>query len=112
MPVGCRSSLTVLGEYHPSGMRTALGSLQHPLPQEPDVCPSIALALEQLQTVDLALDGTIAPGQREPRFDGREILPQALSKACECLNPAPRAPPQSCMLPVPPSRQRWIPYAM
>jgi len=36
-----------------------LGGLQHSLPQEPDVGSSIALALEQLQAVDMALDGTI-----------------------------------------------------
>src|SRR5207245_2252548 len=42
-----------------------LGGLHHTLPQELDVCPSIALALEQLQAVDMALDGTIAPGQGE-----------------------------------------------
>jgi hypothetical protein len=48
------------------------------------------LALEQLQAVDMALDGTIAPGQGEPRFDRREILLQALGKAGERLNPARR----------------------
>src|SRR5213593_2407366 len=67
-----------------------LGGLHHTLPQELDVCPSIALALEQLQAVDMALDGTIAPGQGEPCFDRREILPQALGKACKRLNPARR----------------------
>src|SRR5467141_3650331 len=67
-----------------------LGGLQHTLPQEPDVCPSIALTLEQLQAVDMALDRTIAPGQGEPRCDRREILLQALGKACERLNPARR----------------------
>src|SRR5213593_221447 len=65
-----------------------LGGLHHTLPQELDVCPSIALALEQLQAVDMALDGTIAPGQSEPRCDRREILLQALGKAGERLNPA------------------------
>src|SRR5262249_6077983 len=42
-----------------------LGGLYHTLPQELDACPSIALALEQLQTIDMALDGAIAPRQRE-----------------------------------------------
>ena len=51
-----------------------LGDLYHTLPQEPDVCPSIALALEQLQAVDMALDGPISPGQGEPRFDRREVF--------------------------------------
>jgi len=40
-----------------------LGGLQHTLPHEPDVCPSIALALEQLQAMDVALDRPIAPQQ-------------------------------------------------
>src|SRR5438128_12520670 len=65
-----------------------LGGLHHTLPQELDVCPSIALALEQLQAVDMALDGTVAPGQGEPRCDRREILLQTLGKAGERLNPA------------------------
>ncbi len=65
-----------------------LGGLHHTLPQEHDVCPSITLAFEQLQVVDMALDGTIAPGQGEPRFNRREIPLQALGKACERLNPA------------------------
>ena len=38
----------------------------------------------------MALDRTIAPGEREPRCDRREILPQALGKAGERLNPARR----------------------
>ena len=67
-----------------------LGRLHHSLPQKLDVCPAIALALEQLQAADMALDGTIAPGEREPRCDRREILPQALGKAGERLNPARR----------------------
>src|SRR5712692_6715288 len=65
-----------------------LDGLHHALPQEPDARPSIALALEHLQAVDMALDGTIAPGQREPCFDRREILLQALGKTCKRLNPA------------------------
>jgi hypothetical protein len=67
-----------------------LGDLEHPLPQEPDVCPAIALALEQLQAVNMALDGPIAPGQGKPRFDCGEILLQALGKAGERLNPVRR----------------------
>src|SRR5712664_4249527 len=65
-----------------------LDGLHHALPQEPDACPSIALALEQLQAGEMALDGTMAPGQREPCFDRREILLQALGKTCKRLNPA------------------------
>ena len=65
-----------------------LGGLPHALPQEPDARPSIALALEQLQAVDMALDGTIAPGECEARCDRREVFSQALGKAGERLNPA------------------------
>jgi len=60
------------------------------VPQERTAGTAIALALEQLQTVDMTLDRAIAPGQGEPRCDGREILPQALGKAGERLNPAGR----------------------
>jgi hypothetical protein len=65
-----------------------LDGLHHTLPQEPDARPSIALTLEQLQTVDMALDGTMAPGQREPCCDRREILLQALGKTGKRLHPA------------------------
>jgi len=60
----------------------------HTLPQEPDARPSIALALEHLQAVDMALDGTMAPGERASRFDRREVVSQALGKAGERLKPA------------------------
>ena len=46
----------------------ALDSLHHTLPQEPDSGAAIALALEELQAVDMALDGAIAPGEGEPAF--------------------------------------------
>jgi hypothetical protein len=36
-----------------------LDGLHHALPQEFDTLPAIALALEQLQTVDIALDAAI-----------------------------------------------------
>jgi hypothetical protein len=65
-----------------------LGVLPHALLQEPDARPSIALALEQLQAVDMALDGTIAPGECEARCDRREVFAQALGKAGERFNPA------------------------
>ncbi len=55
-----------------------LGGLQHTLPHEPDVCPSLALALEQLQAMDVALDRPMAPRQGAPRCDCRAILLQAL----------------------------------
>ena len=51
-----------------------LSRLYHTLPQEPDVCPAIALALEQLQAVDMARDGTIAPREGEAHLDRREVF--------------------------------------
>ena len=69
-----------------------LGGLPHPLPQEPDARPSIALALEHFKRL-MALDGTIAPGECEARFDGCEVFLQALGKAGERLNPANEPPP-------------------
>jgi hypothetical protein len=36
-----------------------LGGLHEALPQEPDARTALALTLEQLQTVDMALDGTV-----------------------------------------------------
>jgi hypothetical protein len=49
-----------------------LDGLPHAL-QEGDARTAIALALEQLQTVDMALDGTVAPGEREARLNRREV---------------------------------------
>jgi Pyridine nucleotide-disulphide oxidoreductase len=46
------------------------------------------LALEELQSGDLPFHGAVAPGQGEPRFDRRKVLPQALGEAGERLNPA------------------------
>jgi hypothetical protein len=53
------------------------------VPQECTAGTAIALALEQLQTIDMALDGAVAPKKREPRLDRREILLQALGKGAD-----------------------------
>jgi hypothetical protein len=73
------------------------GREEDTVPQKHKTCPAIALALEQLQAVDMALDGTIAPGQGEPRLDRREILLQALGKAGERRNPARRGLGHPCL---------------
>ena len=76
----------------------ALDRLYHALPQEPDPGAAIALALEQLQAVDMAFDGPIAPGEGEAGSDRREVLLEALRKADQRRNPtgapapAPRRP--------------------
>jgi hypothetical protein len=45
------------------------------------------LAFEQLQTVDMPLDGAIAPGQRQAGRDGGQIVLEALGKARQRGNP-------------------------
>jgi hypothetical protein len=45
----------------------------------------------------MALDGTVAPGQGEPRLDRREVLLQALGKAGEHCNPACRSLGYPCL---------------
>jgi hypothetical protein len=62
-----------------------LGGLPRVPPSKREARASIALALEQLQTGDLPFDGAIAPGQGETRFDGREVLLQALGEAGPCV---------------------------
>jgi hypothetical protein len=68
----------------------ASASREDTVPQERTACPAIALAFEQLQTVAMTLDGTIAPRKREPCCDCREVVSQALGKAGQRLNPAGR----------------------
>jgi hypothetical protein len=65
-----------------------LGGWHHTLPQEREARASIALALEPLQSGDLAFHRAMAPGQGEARLDRREILLQTLGEAGEPLNPA------------------------
>src|SRR2546423_1777300 len=65
----------------------ALDRLCQALPQEPDPSASIALALEQFQAVDVALDRSITPGQGEPGGDCRKVFLEPLGKAGQRLNP-------------------------
>ena len=44
------------------------------------------LALQHLQTVDVAFDGAIAPGQRHPSFDGGIVVAQSLRKTLQGLH--------------------------
>lgn len=86
--------LHVLGHTRCRGGRRCLytwaasGRPEDALPQERKAGTPIALAFEQLETIDMPFDGTVAPRQGEPRFDCREILLEALGKAGERLNPA------------------------
>ena len=65
-----------------------LDGLHHALPQEGDIRAAIALPLEQLQAVDLALDRTVTPLQGQPGFDRGEVIIEPLGKAGERLAPA------------------------
>jgi hypothetical protein len=73
------------------------------LPQERKAGTPIALAFEQLETIDMPFDGAIAPRQGEPRFDCREILLEALGKAGERLNPARHGLGHPCLQGVAPA---------
>src|SRR5712691_9381695 len=53
--------------------------------EEIEVGPAEHLALQHFQPVDMALDGTVAPGQRHPGFDGVIVLIQPRSKASQGL---------------------------
>lgn len=41
--------------------------------QEIEVCPSIHVALEHLQTVHVPLHGAVTPGESDAGFDGRIV---------------------------------------
>ena len=45
--------------------------------------PAKHLALEHLETINVAFDGTVAPGHGHPRFDGRIVVAQPLRKALQ-----------------------------
>src|SRR5215510_15221587 len=44
------------------------------------------LALQHLQTVEVAFDGAIAPGQRHPSFDGGIAVAQSVRKTLQGLH--------------------------
>src|SRR6266446_3563368 len=75
------------------GRRTWAGRLGRPIPWDPheaaaeeiEVCPAKHLALQHFQPVDMALDGTVAPGQRHPRFDRLIVVPEPCGKAAQGL---------------------------
>ena len=72
-------------------------------PPEPDARPSIALAFEQLQAVDMARDGPGAPAQGEPRFDCYAVCLQALGEAGKRCNPTRGCLGPPCLEGVPPA---------
>jgi hypothetical protein len=67
---------------HPS-----LRRLQEALPQERKAGPPIALALHELQAMDLALGNAIAPLEGEPGGDRRQVLLQPRREPGELLDP-------------------------
>ena len=58
------------------------GRPEHPLAQQVDLRPPVALALDQLQPGDLAFRLAVAPPQRQPGLHGGLVRPQ---RACESL---------------------------
>jgi len=62
--------------------------------EEIEVCPAKHLALQHFQPVDMALDGTVAPGQRHPRFDRLIVVPEPCGKAAQGLQRTGGGAPQ------------------
>src|SRR4029434_5157442 len=56
---------------------------QEAVPQEIEVCPAKHLPLQHFEAIDVAFDGAVAPGQREPCFDGGIVVAQPLRKALQ-----------------------------
>lgn len=52
-----------------------LGHLQDALPEECHAGPSLALALQEYQPMDLAFGDAVAPREGEPRDDGHQMMP-------------------------------------
>jgi hypothetical protein len=70
--------------------RAVAGWGEDTVPQERTAGTAIALALEQLQPVDMARNGAVAPRKRAPRGERCARLPPALGKAGQRLTPARR----------------------
>src|SRR5215510_11116835 len=51
--------------------------------QEIEVCTAKHLPLQHFEAIDVAFDGAVAPGQREPCFDGGIVVAQPLRKALQ-----------------------------
>src|SRR2546421_10565660 len=83
----CAASWPEPQDVRPCARRHGLQDRHEALPQELDTRTAIALTLQERQAVDMALDGAIAPGQREASFNRREILLEALGKARQRVNP-------------------------
>jgi hypothetical protein len=49
--------------------------MQHALPQQSDAGPTVPLALQHFETIDLAFNGAGAPQQGDTCFDGLIIRP-------------------------------------
>ena len=47
-----------------------LGTMQHPLPKLIEACSPVGLPLEQLQSMNMSLNGPLGLNQREPCFHG------------------------------------------
>lgn len=81
------------------GLRGGLALARHPWPddlgfplpwcpqeaglQESEVCTAKPLPLQHCEALEVACDGAVAPGQREPCFDGGLVVAQPLRQALQ-----------------------------
>src|SRR5262245_29636869 len=56
---------------------------QEAVPQEIEVCAAKHLALQHFEAIAVAFDRAVAPGQREPCFDGRIVVAKPLRKTLQ-----------------------------
>jgi hypothetical protein len=67
-------------------LASALGSDQHPAAQKVEAGTPVHGALDDLQTVDLALDRAGAPGHRQGGMHGVAIVTEARGEAFEATS--------------------------
>jgi hypothetical protein len=67
------------------------GHLPDALPEECPAGPSIALALQEFQPLDLAFGDAVAPLEGEPRDDGPQVVLQAPRERRHRWRPSGRA---------------------
>src|SRR3954468_22455115 len=59
------------------------GGVEDTTAQQVELGATIHVALDRLEPVDLTLDGTVAPGQRQGRPHGIDVLQQAPGEATQ-----------------------------
>ena len=81
-PLACGGAQVIEGDQR----LPTLGHLQDALPEECHAGPSIALALQEFQPMDLAFGDAVAPLEGEPRDDGPQVVLQAPREASERID--------------------------